>query len=44
MSPGTGVQHSEFNGSDTETVHFFTDLGYAEKENSPRYEQKFFLI
>jgi redox-sensitive bicupin YhaK (pirin superfamily) len=40
MSAGTGVQHSEFNGSDTDPVKFLQIWLFPNKENvKPRYDQ-----
>lgn len=43
MSAGTGVQHSEFNGSDSEAVKFLQIWVFPKVQDiEPRYEQKTF--
>jgi redox-sensitive bicupin YhaK (pirin superfamily) len=43
MSAGTGIRHSEFNGSPTEAVHLYQIWLLPEKAGiQPSYEQKFF--
>jgi len=43
MSAGTGVQHSEINGSDSEYLSLFQIWIFPDKQNvAPRYDQKSF--
>lgn len=43
MSAGTGLTHSEFNGSETDPVNFLQIWIFPERENvEPRYEQRQF--
>jgi redox-sensitive bicupin YhaK (pirin superfamily) len=43
MSAGTGVQHSEFNASETEPVHLYQIWMFPEKQGlKPTYDQKNF--
>ena len=45
MSAGTGIRHSEFNASQTDTVNFLQVWVFPKKENiQPRYDQKAFDI
>jgi redox-sensitive bicupin YhaK (pirin superfamily) len=43
MSAGTGVAHSEFNDSDTETAHLYQIWMFPDQKNyAPTYDQKHF--
>jgi redox-sensitive bicupin YhaK (pirin superfamily) len=43
MTAGRGVRHSEYNGSDDSTTHFYQIWILPEKDNlEPAYDQKFF--
>jgi hypothetical protein len=45
MSAGTGVTHSEFNASETETVHLYQIWMFPEKQGlKPAYDQKNFTV
>jgi quercetin 2,3-dioxygenase len=45
MSAGTGIQHSEFNNSDTEPVHFLQIWMLPDRNNiTPRYDQRNFPL
>lgn len=45
MSAGTGVQHSEFNGSKTESSNLFQLWVFPKKRNiTPRYDQRTFDV
>ena len=45
MSAGTGIQHSEFNNSDTEPVHFLQIWMLPDRQNiTPRYDQRNFPL
>ncbi|MBC7796459.1 MAG: pirin family protein [Pyrinomonadaceae bacterium] len=45
MSAGTGIRHSEYNASDSETTHFLQIWLIPDEENlTPEYEQKPFGI
>jgi quercetin 2,3-dioxygenase len=43
MSAGTGIQHSEFNASESESVHFLQIWMLPDRQNiTPRYDQRDF--
>jgi hypothetical protein len=45
MSAGTGVAHSEFNASDTDTVHLYQIWMFPDKKSyTPAYDQKHFSV
>jgi quercetin 2,3-dioxygenase len=45
MSAGTGIEHSEFNNSDAEPVHFLQIWMLPDRENvTPRYDQRDFPL
>jgi quercetin 2,3-dioxygenase len=45
MSAGTGIQHSEFNNSDREPVHFLQIWMLPDRQNiTPRYDQRDFPL
>jgi quercetin 2,3-dioxygenase len=45
MSAGTGVSHSEFNASDSETVHLYQIWMFPDQKNyTPAYDQKNFSV
>jgi quercetin 2,3-dioxygenase len=45
MSAGTGIQHSEFNNSDREPVHFLQIWMLPDRQNiTPRYDQRNFPL
>jgi quercetin 2,3-dioxygenase len=45
MSAGTGIEHSEFNNSDAEPVHFLQIWMLPDRENiTPRYDQRNFPL
>lgn len=45
MSAGTGIQHSEFNNSDTEPVHLLQIWMLPDRQNiTPRYDQRNFAL
>ncbi len=45
MSAGTGIRHSEYNASKTETVNFLQVWVFPKKENiKPHYDQKAFSL
>jgi redox-sensitive bicupin YhaK (pirin superfamily) len=45
MSAGTGIQHSEFNNSESEPVHFLQIWMLPDRQNiTPRYDQRDFPL
>lgn len=45
MSAGTGIQHSEFNNSESEPVHFLQIWMLPDRKNiTPRYDQRDFPL